>query len=60
VLARSDLEDLVPGEMDKGNLIGNHVAIHCDAQGVTVLLAHLQQGSTTVQSGETVGGPAKS
>ena len=52
VSAEGSLPDLTPPERDPENPPGNHVAIAC--QGVTVVLAHLQQGSVTVEPGDTV------
>lgn len=46
------LPDQVPPESDTENLAGNHVAIACN--GVTVLLAHMMNGSLQVQTGERV------
>lgn len=44
------LPDLVPPEMDPGNVAGNCVVLSCE--GVSVLLAHLMQGSIRVEKGE--------
>lgn len=46
------LPDNIPPATDLEHLAGNHVVITC--QGVNVVLAHLQNGSVTVQTGETV------
>ncbi len=54
---RDDLVDLVPPAMDPGNAAGNHVAVRCDTDAagpVTVLVAHLAQGSVAVHAGEPV------
>lgn len=49
---RNDLPDLIPPQSDSQNPAGNHILIQC--QGADVLMAHLQQGSLMVQTGETV------
>ncbi|MDX2214003.1 MAG: M23 family metallopeptidase [Oculatellaceae cyanobacterium bins.114] len=48
----NDLPDLIPPQTDSQNPAGNHILIQC--QGADVLMAHLQQGSLMVQTGETV------
>ncbi len=52
VEALDGLADLVPSEMDRSHVAGNHVIIMHEAR--KVLLAHLQQGSVLVQAGEQV------
>ena len=47
---RNDLPDLRPPRSDRENAAGNHVAIVCD--GMTVELAHLQNGSVEVRTGD--------
>ena len=44
--------DLTPPEADRKQLVGNHVVITC--QEVSVLLAHLQNGSVAVTPGQQV------
>jgi peptidase M23-like protein len=46
------LPDQAPPRRDSGNPAGNHVVLECE--GVTVLLAHLQQGSICVRRGDPV------
>jgi hypothetical protein len=46
------LPDQVPPETDREHLAGNHVVVQC--QNVSVLLAHLQNGSVAVQVGDRV------
>lgn len=48
----NDLPDLTPPDRDRANLAGNHVVIHCG--DVAVVLAHLQQGTVLVGSGNDV------
>lgn len=59
VMAQSSLQstvntlpDLIPPESDRKNPAGNHILINC--KGADVILAHLQQGSITVQAGNAV------
>jgi hypothetical protein len=53
VLSASDgLLDLPPGEKDVSNIAGNHVVLDCGE--VTVLLAHLQQGTVMAEAGSHV------
>ena len=54
VSAASGHPDMPPGERDRRDPRGNHVLIET-ADGIQVLLAHLQQGSVTVQRGAHVG-----
>lgn len=49
---RDGLPDLVPPVSDRDNPAGNHVGISCGE--VTILLAHLRQGSVEVAQGERV------
>ncbi|MEP1214480.1 MAG: M23 family metallopeptidase [Marinobacter sp.] len=44
--------DQTPPRSDQGNPAGNFVAVHCG--NVTVLLAHLRQGSVSLQKGDKV------
>jgi hypothetical protein len=53
VSAENALEDQAIGSSDTVNLAGNHVIIQT-AQSAFVLLAHLQKGSVTVKTGDTV------
>lgn len=53
VMAVNNLPDNPPGEMDPGNPAGNHVVID-HQNGEYSLLAHLQQGSVTVEAGNSV------
>lgn len=46
------LPDLIPPQMDREHLAGNHVVIACE--GALVLLAHLREGSVAVRPGEEV------
>jgi murein DD-endopeptidase MepM/ murein hydrolase activator NlpD len=46
--------DLTPPQRDAVNLAGNYVFIHCQAQDVEVLLAHMMKGSIVVAVGELV------
>jgi murein DD-endopeptidase MepM/ murein hydrolase activator NlpD len=50
--AVTDFPDLVPPNADPQNVAGNHVVISC--AGVLVLLAHLQEGSVLVQTGDAI------
>lgn len=49
--ARDDLEDLPPPQSDPEHPAGNFVLVHCAAQNLTVVLAHLQHESVTVEPG---------
>ena len=46
------LPDLIPPTRDQDNPAGNHVLIECE--GVEILLAHMQQGSTVVTVNQAV------
>lgn len=48
------LPDLAPGQMDQNNVAGNHVIIRFDGLDVNLLLAHLQNGSVSVKTGDHV------
>jgi murein DD-endopeptidase MepM/ murein hydrolase activator NlpD len=50
--AAGDFPDHVPPNADQQNVAGNHVVISC--AGVMVLLAHLQEGSVLVQTGDSI------
>jgi Peptidase family M23 len=50
--AENSLPDLVPPERNPRQPAGNHVVIVCN--GAAVLLAHLQQGSVRVKTGDNV------
>lgn len=50
--AADGLPDHIPPERDSEHPAGNHVVVTCEA--VNVLLAHLQNGSVSVQEGEAV------
>ncbi len=52
VNALDGLPDLAPSEMDRTHIAGNHVIIRY--QDRKILLAHLQQGSVLVHTGELV------
>lgn len=52
VAAVNELPDHIPPATDREHPAGNHVVIACE--GVNVLLAHLQNGSVTVQAGDRV------
>ncbi len=52
VNALDGLPDLAPSEMDRTHIAGNHVIIL--SQDRKILLAHLQQNSVLVQTGEQV------
>lgn len=52
LVATDGLPDLRPPATDPEHGAGNHVALHCD--GVTVILAHLQEGSVRVAPGDRV------
>ncbi|WP_050615265.1 M23 family metallopeptidase [Bacillus testis] len=52
--ARHDLPDLIPPEADSGNPEGNYVNIRCDDGNVNVIIAHMQEGSSSVEVGEMV------
>ncbi len=47
-----DFPDQTPPRSDSDNPAGNFVAIHC--RDVTVVLAHLRQGSVSLQPGDNV------
>jgi murein DD-endopeptidase MepM/ murein hydrolase activator NlpD len=46
------LPDLVPHDIDLKHPMGNHVVIQCE--GVSVLLAHMKNGSVSVRKGDRV------
>lgn len=50
--ARDGLADLTPPQRDPQNPKGNHVSVRCG--GVTVVLAHLRNGSVLVDAGEAI------
>jgi len=50
----NDLPDMLPGEMDRKHIAGNHVVIRCDNSEVYVGVAHLMQGSVLVKAGDRV------
>jgi hypothetical protein len=52
--AESELPDLDPPQRDPDHLAGNYLLIHCTDEDVTVLLAHLRQGSLKVRKGKKV------
>lgn len=52
--AVSDIPDLLPGEMDKKHVAGNHLVIQLDGSDIYIGLAHLMQHSVAVQPGERV------
>lgn len=52
VSALDGLPDLTPSKMDRTHVAGNHVMIAY--QDTKILLAHMQQGSVLVQTGEQV------
>lgn len=50
-----NIPDLIPPETDRRDPAGNHILIELrDSPGTYVLLAHLQQGSAVVKTGEKV------
>lgn len=51
---RNDLPDLTPPHADSKNVTGNFVNISCEKQDVNVYIAHMQEGSVTVEAGERV------
>lgn len=48
----TDFPDQTPPRSDRGNPAGNFVAIHCGK--ATVVLAHLRQGTVSLQPGDNV------
>ena len=48
----SNLPDLKPPQTDEQHKTGNHVVMEC--QGVRLVLAHMQKGSPTVKTGQTI------
>lgn len=52
--AVDDLPDLLPGEMDKKHIAGNHIVIQLNGSEIYIGLAHLMQASLTVKPGEHV------
>lgn len=59
LLSQNGLKDLDPGNMDAKNLLGNHLVIHCivkgfEANGVSIVLAHMKNGSVLKAVGESV------
>ncbi|MUV38304.1 hypothetical protein JNUCC1_02142 [Lentibacillus sp. JNUCC-1] len=52
--ARNDMPDLTPPEANPEKPEGNFVQIRCDKEDVNVLIAHMQEGSVTVQENEGV------
>lgn len=51
---RDDLADLEPPHGDRENPAGNHLLLYCSAEHVTLVLAHLQRGSSAVGVGQQV------
>lgn len=49
-----DHADLPPLDSDRSAPAGNHVLLHCSAQDITVLVAHLQRDSVEVAAGSHV------
>jgi murein DD-endopeptidase MepM/ murein hydrolase activator NlpD len=49
-----DLPDLLPGDMDRKHIAGNHIVIQFDGSETYIGLAHLMQGSVKVKPGERV------
>lgn len=54
VESRNDLPDLTPPHADSKNVTGNFINISCEKQDVNVFIAHMQEGSVTVEAGERV------
>lgn len=52
VAAEGGSPDMPVPQLDRENLLGNHVIVDCD--GVWIVLAHLLAGSTTVATGDQV------
>jgi hypothetical protein len=52
-LAR-DVADAPPFVPDKVNVAGNHVALHCEREAITVLVAHLAPGTVKLEVGARV------
>jgi len=50
----NDLPDLLPGEMDKKHVAGNHIVIQLHEAEIYIGLAHLMQSSVNVKPGERV------
>ena len=46
--------DLTPPHSDPAHPVGNHVALACDGHDAIVYLAHMQEGSVLVQTGDEV------
>ncbi len=51
-IAVDGVADMLVPQMDRNNMLGNHVVIHC--QGVFVMLAHLASDSVIATSGDLV------
>ena len=52
--AETKLADLEPPKSDGKHPAGNHAMLFCPTEDVTVVLAHLQSGSSVVQPGQHV------
>lgn len=52
--ARGDLPDLIPPEADPDNATGNYVALICEGIDAVIYMAHMQEGSVTVDEGDFV------
>ena len=52
VIARDGVEEMIPPEMDRQNLTGNHVILKCGT--AWIILGHLQKGSVAVRRGQRV------
>lgn len=51
---RNNLPDLIPPKADPDNATGNYIELICKNNDATIYLAHMQQGSITVNEGDQV------
>jgi hypothetical protein len=52
IVAKDGVEEMIPPEMDRQNMAGNHVILQCGS--AWVVLGHLQKGSVQVRTGQLV------
>ncbi|MBT2214689.1 peptidoglycan DD-metalloendopeptidase family protein [Virgibacillus dakarensis] len=54
VKARNNMPDLTPPESNPDKPEGNYVQVSCEKTEANVIIAHLQEGSVTVQAGDQI------
>lgn len=54
VASRDQLPDLTPPETDPEHPKGNYVKINCENNDADIYIAHMKEGSLTVEEGDTV------